>query len=208
MKKLSIFCLLGLLCIQSALAHNPLSAMYYLEVKDNLGILNISLSQAGFQEALNKHYPDTEFDRLSEAEYKQLAVAYVKDNFYLRVNGNRIDLLNGGLKLGSHQTNLKFITSALPKDFSTLDITISAFKENEHHQTILSWSLHGETDKVILTENNDYSASIRFEDNKMVADKGKFKTDYLWFIAIVPIVLVGRKLLPLRKLPRGKAARH
>lgn len=195
MKKVLMFCMLSLFGIKMVQAHNPLSAMYYFEVKDNLGILNISISQAGFQEALTKHYPETDFDGLTEAEYKQLAVEYVKDNFYLRINGNRIDLLNGGLKLGNHQTDLKFITSELPKEFDTLNITISAFRENEHHQTIFSLSFDGETDKVILTENNDYSASVAFKDNKMIADNGKFNGHYLWFIAVIPLIWIGRKVL-------------
>ena len=198
MIKTLLFCLFGLLYIRSGFAHNPLSAMYYLEVKDNTGILNISLSQVGFQEALTKYYPDTELDKLSEVEYKQLAVAYVKDNFYLRVNGDRIYLLNGGLKLGNHQTDLKFITDKLPKDFSTLDITISAFAENEHHQSIFSWSLNGETDKVILTENNGYSASVEFDDNEMILENRKFNPYYLWFLAIIPVFLIGRRLLAAR----------
>ncbi|MGB5553725.1 MAG: hypothetical protein WBM83_03625 [Flavobacteriaceae bacterium] len=199
MKKLLIFCLLVALSSQSALAHNPLSAMYYFEVKDDFGILNISLSQAGFQEALTAHYPAIDFNKLSDVDYKQWAVAYVKDNFHLNINGNQIELLNGGLKLGNHQTDLKFVTEKLPNAFHTLEVEINAFRENEHHQTIFSWSLHGETDKVILSDNNDYSASVKFKDNKMLINKGIFNTDYLWFIALVPMLIIGRKVLPIGK---------
>ena len=199
MKNVLIFCLLGIMSFNSALAHNPLSAMYYLEVKDGLGILNISLSQAGFYEALTKHYPELELDQLSDVDYKQLAVGYVKNNFFLRVNGNQIILLHGGLKLGNHQTDLKFVTSELPEVFNTLDVTINAFRENDHHQTIFSWSLDGFTDKVILTENNDYRASVVFKNNKMVASEGKFNTNYLWFIAIVPALLVASRVFPWPK---------
>lgn len=183
--------------MNSAFAHNPLSAMYYLEVEDNLGILNISLSQVGLNEALIKHYPDTELGELSDLEYKQLAVHYIKDNFSLKINKNEVVLSNGGLKLGDHQTDLKFVIANLPEQFNSLDVQIDAFKENENHQTVFSLSLKGNTDKVILSKNNQYSSSVVFEDNKMVANSRKFNTSYLWFIALVPVLLVGRKILPL-----------
>ncbi len=189
-------CILSFVGVKMLHAHNPLSAMYYLEMKDNLDILNISLSQTGFQEALNKHYPNIEFDKVSNLEYKQLAVAYIKENFNLNINGNQVYLLKGGLKLGNHQTDFKFVTAKLPEQFNTLTVKINAFKENEHHQTIFSWSLQGISDKVILTEHNGYSATVEFRNNKVITDKGKFNTHYLWFIAIVPIFLVGRKILP------------
>jgi len=188
---------LGVITMNSAFAHNPLSAMYYLEVEDNLGILNISLSQVGLHEALIKHYPATELDELSDLEYKQLAVEYIKKNFDLKVNGNEVTLSNGGLKLGNHQTDLKFVISNLPKQFNSLDVQINAFKENENHQTVFSLALKGNTDKVILSKKNQYSSSVLFEENKMVADERNSNINYLWFIALVPVLLVGRKILPL-----------
>ncbi|MGJ8738609.1 hypothetical protein [Zobellia laminariae] len=199
MKKTFIFCLLTILTIKMAYAHNPLSATYYLEVNQELGILNVSVSQAGFQEALNKHYPEINFDKLSDVEYKKLAVGYIKDNFNLMVNGNQVQLLNGGLKLGSHQTDLKFITSDLPHKFNNLAIKIDAFKENDHHQTIFTFSLHGVSNKVILTEKNDYAASVEFKNNKMIAKTEGFDTKYLWFFTAIPILIVGKKLFSSQK---------
>lgn len=195
MKKILIFCLFMALSSKMAHAHNPLSASYFLEVKGQMGLLNISLSQAGFQEALAKHYPALEFDNLSELEYKKLAVDYVKNNFLLRINGNRVKLLKGGLKLGKHQTDLKFITSELPESFDTMELTINAFKENDHHQSIFSLALNGTTDKVILSKNNDYSASAYFEKGRMVVRKEGFHTEYLWWFSMIPLFLVGKILL-------------
>lgn len=203
-KKTLIFCILMVLSSKMALAHNPLSAMYYFEVKGELGILNVSLSQAGLQEALLKHYSGTDFSLLTEVDYKQLAVDYIKENFHLTVNGDPIYLENGGLKLGNHQTDLKFISSELPKEFNNLDVAINAFRENDHHQTIFSWSLNGITDKLILKGDNEYRASVVFKNNKMVVQNRRINTNYLWFIAIVPFFIVGRKLLLSPKLNQKK----
>ncbi|WP_446050375.1 hypothetical protein, partial [Zobellia laminariae] len=103
------------------------------------------------------------------------------------------------LKLGSHQTDLKFITSDLPTKFNNLAIKIGAFKENDHHQTVFSLSLHGVSDKVILTEKNDYATSVNFENNKMVAKTEGFDTKYLWFFTAIPIFIVGKKLFSSQK---------
>ncbi|PNW26538.1 hypothetical protein [Formosa algae] len=196
MRRILFFCLFTIMSLQMAQAHNPLSAAYYLEINQEFGILNVSLSQAGFQEALAKHFPNLDLDALSADEYKLLAVKYIKENFNLEINGNRITLLNGGLKLGNHETDLKFITSELPKTVETLNLNIHAFSENEHHQTVFSVLLNGETSKVILSENNKYSTTVLFENNKMKINKEQSQTNYLWILAImVPIVFVGRKLI-------------
>ncbi|WP_159023870.1 hypothetical protein [Formosa sp. L2A11] len=201
MKKILFLCLFIALSINTIQAHNPLSAAYYLEVKENLGILNVSLSQVGFQEALVKHYSDLDLDALSNDEYKMLAVKYIKEHFKLEINGEDVVLLNGGLKLGNHQTDLKFITSKLPEVFKTLDLNINAFTENEHHQTIFSLLLNENTSKVILSEKNNYSASMSFQNSKMIAKGKRTITRYLWILAIViPVVLVGKKLMFSRRI--------
>ncbi|WP_299781806.1 hypothetical protein [uncultured Formosa sp.] len=196
MKKILFFCFFMIISLQVVKAHNPLSAAYYLEVNQELGILNVSLSQVGFQEALIKHYPNLDFNALSNDEYKILAVKYIKEHFNLEINGEHIDLLNGGLKLGNHETNFKFITSKLPKTLETLDLNISAFTENDHHQTIFSLLLNGDTSKVILSENNNYSTSVFFKNDKMIVSQQQSNTKYLWFFAIIlPSIIVGRKLV-------------
>ena len=195
MKRVIIFLLILIVSIQTMHAHNPLSAMYYLEVKENINILNINLSQNGLNEALKKQYSKIDFEELSATEYKQLAVNYLKENFHLDINGQAIKLLEGGLKLGKHQTDAKFIVSGLPKTFENLNVKIEAFIENEHHQTVFSLFLNGNTSKVILNENNNYSASVRFKDHLMVVNSATFNKNYLWCFALIPIFLIGKKLI-------------
>ncbi|WP_299385486.1 hypothetical protein [uncultured Lacinutrix sp.] len=194
MRKLFLFCVILALSFKTAHAHNPLSAMYYLEVKEGIGILNISLSQAGLQEALKKHYSARKIETLTSIEYKKLAVRYLKEKFYLNINGNKIELLEGGLKLGNHQTDIKFITNALPKKLNTLDVKIEAFKENDHHQTVFSILLNGKTSKVILSKNNDYETSVKFKENKIVSEANSFNKNYLWFLVLIPVFIISKKI--------------
>lgn len=193
MKKAGLLLLVLIVSIQTMYAHNPLSAMYYLEVKEDISILNISLSQTGLNEALKKHFSKIEIEQLSSITYKQLAVKYLKENFYLNINGTKMELLEGGIKLGNHQSDVKFIIDGLPKTFKSLNAEIKAFKENDHHQTIFSLLLNGNTSKVILNQNNNYTASVTFKDNVMLTNANTFNKNYLWFIGIIPIFLFGRK---------------
>ena len=177
-------------------AHNPLSAMYYLEVEDDFGILNLSLTQSGLHNAIFKNFSDKEISEMSDLEYKKHIVDYIKANFYLAINNNEIKLLDGGVKLGNHQTDLKFITSKLPAEFNDLDVNIEAFKENEHHQTVFSLALKGKTSKVILNESNNYMTSMNFENNRMISNASQFNKGYLWIAIFIIIGIVIRKLLP------------
>lgn len=189
--------MLALLCTNSILhAHNPLSARYYLEVNDDINILNIYLSQYGLHEAIKKQFSDVNFETIDEIEYKTLVVNYIKGNFNLQINGEVVQLLDGGLKLGTHQTNLKFVTSKLPRILNTLDVSIKAFSENKEHQTIFSTSINGKTSKVILKESNDYRASMIIENDTMIENRTvAFNLNYLWCLLIVPVFLIGRQVI-------------
>ena len=181
--------------IQTMHAHNPLSAMYYLEVKEGINILNINLSQNGLNAALKKHYSKINFENLPHTEYKQLTVNYLKENFHLVINGNTINLLEGGIKLGDHQTDAKFLVSELPETFENLNVTIKAFIGNEHHQTVFSLLLNGHTSKVILNQNNNYTASVIIRNDLMLVTTKPFNKNYLWCFVLIPIFLIGKKLI-------------
>ncbi len=195
MKEILIFCALmfGLLNVSNA--HNPLSAMYNLDVKGDFGILNIGLSQDGLNQALIKSFPDVDIENLSSLEYKKLAVKYIKDNFTLSINDQDIAILDGGIKLGNHQTDLKFITSEIPKDFKTLAIEIDAYRENKHHQTIFLLSLNGNSSKVILSEKNEYQSSLVLRDNKMIIEVEGSSENYFWYLLLIPMLIIGMKVL-------------
>lgn len=153
------------LCMSISLkAHNPLSATYYVEVKDGVQVLNIYLAQTGVDYALLKQYSKSEIESMSLADYKQSIVDYIKSNFELQADGRKVQLGQGGIKLGSHQTDLKFILSGIDSTTQQLEIRIPAFRENDHHQSVFSFLIYGEKGKVILHEDNDYQAHISIHD--------------------------------------------
>lgn len=159
--------IIGLVCIISPLytfGHNPLSARYHLEAGDHVSLLTINLSQDGINHALIKKHGKEMLETIGQNEFKTLIVAYVKSNFNLIIDGEEIILQKGGIKLGRHQTDLKFVLPPISKKAEQLDINISAFKENENHQTIFSHNIKEEASHVILRSQNDYRSTFNFSE--------------------------------------------
>lgn len=140
--------------------HNPLSARYHLEANDKVSLLTISLSQDGVNQALLAANKLTTLSHLNRIELEEMIVAYVKRNFNLTLDGSRIKLEEGGIKLGSHQTDLKFILPPVSIHADKLEIDIPAFKENDYHQTIFSYQINGRSEHIILSSDNEYQSTL------------------------------------------------
>jgi len=131
--------------------------------------LSVYLSQTGVSQALEKKYGQEMIQQQTPLEYKELLVDYIKNNFDLNIDGQKIELLDGGIKLGNHQTDLKFILTPFAKEVETIKINIPAFQENEKHQTIFSYNLYGLVDKAILSYKNDYTATITLGEQENIS---------------------------------------
>jgi hypothetical protein len=171
------------------LGHNPLSARYHLESGENASMLSISLSQDGVNHALLNRYTSEELDKLSRKEFEELIVQYIKDNFDLIVDSEKIELKEGGIKLGSHQTDLKFVLPPISQEIDEFGISISAFKENNNHQTIFTHNFNVGNGRIILSSRNDYQSNV-----------GLSQSSYLshWFILIFLIIIIPTILITAR----------
>lgn len=147
-------------------AHNPLSSKYHLETSIDASLLTINLSQDGVNQVLINEYGRDYTEKLDQKEFKELIINYVKKNFTLTIDGKLIELGQGGIRLGSHQTDLKFIIKTVSKKINTIQVEIPAFKENGAHQTIFSYTINGKNDKVILCNKNDYKSKINFREHQ------------------------------------------
>ncbi len=155
--------IIGLICVVSpflSFSHNPLSARYHLETGANGSLLTINLSQNGIDHALLKKYGKDKLEEINQNEFKELIVDYIKSNFNLSVDKEKVALKKGGIKLGNHQTDLKFMLPPISEQAKSVVVDISAFKENDNHQTIFSHNLKGEVEHVILSSKNDYHSVI------------------------------------------------
>jgi len=175
-------------------AHNPLSARYHLDTKQQPGVLTINLSQDGVNLALLQTHSRAALEEMSQREFEELIVAYVKRNFEVAVNGEDIRLGEGGIRLGSHQTDLKFVLTDVAADAETISADIPAFSENEAHQTIFSYRVGGKSEHVILSSDNEFRAAIGFNST---ADS------FAWYWLVL-LALAGLLLL-LLFMPRSRA---
>lgn len=146
------------------LAHNPLSAKYHLNAGQKASILTIQLSQDGVNQVLIEKYGKEKINTIEQKEFKELIVDYIKSNFNLSINQEAVELKKGGIKLGNHQTDLKFVLPPLFEEVDNFSISIPAFKENRNHQTIFSYKFLDKKGKVILGKNNDYKSTINLNE--------------------------------------------
>jgi len=156
--------ILGFVFIFSSLyafGHNPLSARYHLKAGEQASLLTINLSQDGVNHLFLKKYGAEKFAIIHQNEFKEWIVDYIKSNFNLSIDNKEIVLKKGGIKLGSHQTDLKFILPPLPQKIQNIQLHLPAFKENVDHQTIFSYTIYGKKDKVILSASNNFQAEIQ-----------------------------------------------
>jgi len=163
-------------------SHNPLSSRYHLEAGENVSLLTINLSQDGVNQALLKQYDRAEIEKMNQVQMEEWIVKYIKDNFELYINGEPIKISKGGIKYGSHQTDLRFVLPPIPRVVNAMDISIQAFKENEDHQTIFSYVFNGKKGHVILTRDNYYSKTV--ELSAMKKDAGNY-----WYYLTGVVVL-------------------
>lgn len=168
-----------LLGVFSSFGHNPLSARYFLEVNENATILTINLSQDGINNVLIEKLGKETFNQLELEQLKEQIFQYIRSNFYLSIDGEIIPLQEGGIKLGNHQTDLKFILSPLLQRPESIKIDIPAFQENDHHQSIFSYSIYGLNDHVVLDSSNNYKSIISFSNST--------SRSWLWIISIIII---------------------
>ncbi len=178
--------LAGLLLVvgtSAVAAHNPLSARYHFEAGSLVSSLTINLSQAGVDQALLQTHTRPELEALSRGQFEELIVAYIKDNFSLYINGQPVTLGQGGVKLGDHQTDLKFVLPAFGEPIGKLDVDIPAFRGNDHHQTIFSYLVDGEAGHVILREDNGFRAAVAFQSSVL-------STDYSMLVVLIGAVLM------------------
>lgn len=173
--------------VYTAAAHNPLTAkMELVAAKDEGAIISVFLSQDGLHGALEHNSQET-LSSLDVEAYKRLAVQYVKQHISIHADGTKLVLGQGGIRLGSHQTDLRFAIDNYPASTKVLELNVPAFSENEGHHTAFWWKTAGTRSKVVLSPGNDYQASISL-DNSVVREPAA-----KWWIAVllaVALVLV------------------
>lgn len=193
MFKLKYF-LIGLFAVvQSVLAHNPHSSSLRLTVVERGGVLELSLSQYGVEQALIKKYPDMDLKSMEQNEFKENLIQYIKETISFSANGKALKIGSGIIKLGSHQTDVKFKILNIPKEIKYLDADVHCFKENEKQANFLTLSYNGLVCRAKLTKESNFVSHFVVNEHKISIDyntKDVSKSGLISIIAIFFLVMV------------------
>ncbi len=194
MKRQLILIVLVILSFESAFAHNPRIASFTLRDAGIGWYLEMSFARSAVDAEMIDIHGEELLTTIEKEEYQRFFMEYVYDHIHIVQDGEVIELGAGGIRLGNHQTDLKFPLRELT-DPHHLDIAINLF-EDEHNQVNLfriyrgGESLH----KVFLSEDNDFKTSFRLNP-----DGGVIQVDNTnasarlmptWIIALVTIGLL------------------
>ncbi|SMD34596.1 hypothetical protein SAMN04488029_2092 [Reichenbachiella faecimaris] len=190
--------------LNSGAAHNSKMATFTLRDTGAGWLVEMNFAQAGVDAAMIEHYGKSKILGIEKKAYQDLVINYVKSNFHLTVDGREIALRNGGILIGSHQTDLKFILPEIPLQPSEAKVYIPMFGTTYNHTNLFRVYRGGKNiTKFFLNEDNDFEANLIF------TSRGVFQQDQkpqegqllmlgsggLFFGLVLVIVFFSRKKL-------------
>ena len=144
-------------------AHNPNTASVVISPLNNVWVAQFTISQEGANYALYNYYTGKDLKSLSEKEYKELYIDYIKKKIALVVDDQKIELSSGGIKLGNHQTDIKFLIPDFPKEYHYVNLKLSIFDENREQNTVVKFVEQDKSYRKILNHSNKFK--MCFENN-------------------------------------------
>lgn len=146
-----------------AMGHNAKIATFTLRDTGAGWYIEMNFAQAAVDAAMIDIYGKAKLEGITKQEYQGMVVDYIKNNFQLEADGKNVPLKSGGINLGSHQTNLKFVLPDLPLQPKSVYVHIPMF-EKVHNQTNLFRIYRGGNDmtKFFLSEDNHFQVNLNF----------------------------------------------
>lgn len=170
MKRLVIPLVILFAAVFSVTAHNSKIATITLRDTGAGWIAELNFAQASVDAAMEHHLGKGELKDISRDAYRDEVVAYVKSNFHLQVDGQEILLENGGIMLGSHQTDLKFVLPGIPQQPENMKVYVPMFGTSYNHTNLFRIYRGGDKmTKFFLSEDNDFRVNLNFEGNRIEA---------------------------------------
>lgn len=195
--------LISFLLFQSILtAHNPQQSSFKLIISEPVSFLTISLSQYGVEQALIKKHPDLDISTIEIKKLKELLVKHLKENIKLFANNEQlVQIGKGVIKLGSHQTDLKFQLTNFPEELKYLEVNAPCFQENEKQNNFFTVVYKGLNTRAKLSRENNFTSQFIFNENEIsVNSKNSLKSsnNHIIWIAIIFLSLVFLVLLAIK----------
>ncbi|WP_420580370.1 hypothetical protein [Reichenbachiella sp.] len=203
MKRLVAIILLIGSMVFSAVAHNAKIATFTLRDTGAGWLVEMNFAQAGIDATMIETHGSEKLEKLDRKSYQNLIVEYVKSNFHLTVDGEIIKLRNGGIMLGSHQTDLKFVLPEMPPHPAEAQVYIPMFGNTYNHTNLFRIYRGGKNiTKFFLSEDNGFNVDLSFTSRGIVAVEKEPRPDQFFMLsgggimlAIVMVIAFSRKKL-------------
>jgi len=170
-----------------SLAHDINTASVVLTKQKEFWIVHISFARSAANYSIAE-YSKISNDALKDEVFKKQLISYVKSHFKLSIDDEIISIGSGGIKLGNHQTDLRFIIPSFPKNYKTIKISIPLFKENKNQHTVVRLKDDQYEFRKILNHSNEFIFSVQKTNKGFIEDQSSNSEYYL-------IVLFGGLIL-------------
>jgi hypothetical protein len=176
---------LALLSWSSVWAHDINTASVVIKKMDSVWTIHLSFSRIGANYSMSE-FLKTDLTTLEASRFKEKLVQYVRSNLKLSVDDTSIPIGPGGIKLGNHQTDLRFFIPDFPPEYEQISLSIPLFNENANQHTIVRFSDGIDEIRKVLSHANNFTFRFKLTPDGFV-ETIDGTTRYL-FIFGIPLV--------------------
>lgn len=183
-----------LFCQNFLFAHNPWQSSIKLFLYEESGLLELNLAQYGVEQALTQKNTKLDLTTIEPNDFKELLVNYLKENIKIAINGQQLTIGKGGIKLGSHQTDLKFQIDNIPINPKVIEVNAHCFQENIAHQNFFTVVYNGLKNRITLNKENNFSGAFTITKSKIQANSELANSSSLvnhWSAAVFLVLSIG-----------------
>jgi len=169
-------------------AYNPYTSSVIVENRGNDWFLQITASQVGAYEVLEKYYNTKDLSILSIEAYNKLYIDYLVDHINLVADDVSIGLSPVGTHLGSQQAEVRFVLNRIPDDFDELSMKLNIFGENGSQQNVTSFfSKKGNVSGILNSENEFAMHIAKVEGQYMLSDGEAWTFLHLLYLGLLSL---------------------
>ncbi len=187
--------------LQTGLGSNPSTASFTLHDSGAGWYIEMNFARSAIDAEMSRLYGEEELQNLGKEEYQELFLDYAKDNISISGDGLPVDLGEGSITLGGHQSDLKFDLPGLD-DPGELNVEVRLFEEVSNQTNIFRIYRGGDKIfRVSLNADNDFGAYMNFEGGQVLLAESpvvSFWKSYFLVGVILLLLLVATNILALR----------
>ncbi|NQX84667.1 MAG: hypothetical protein HRT67_01880 [Flavobacteriaceae bacterium] len=191
MKHILVFVALVSISMDTS-AHNPNTASVVFSPTNGVWVAQFTISQEGASYALNKYYTDTDLSSIDADTYKTLYIDYLRKKMRLMVDNQEVKFSSAGIKLGGHQTDIKFLLPDFPKNYKEVYLKLPIFEENEGQHTVVKFVTNTKSIRKVMSRSNSYDMHFENNDTEFIgigASKSEYSKTIFGFILSILIFL-------------------